>query len=373
MQISVLLLVSVAVVLLSHCSAVSVLNHLPINPHALTTTNLSVPRWGLAAVSNRDLLFFGGGFATPAGHLSGVVEIYNVRSSLWLQPVNLSVGRGWLAAASAGDLVLFAGGWHRQSNNKYIDTDVVDIYDVSLMQWLPPTKLSVGRTDLVAVASGDFVFFAGGSAMDATMATTYFSTVDIYDTKSRQWLPPTKLTNGRANIAAAAVRDLVFFAGGYDGVRDSSLVDVYNVTSHRWQKTLLLSVGRTYLAASGAGDIVLFAGGQVNSVSPNVTQTNVVDVYNVQTKAWLPVKKLSVARSQLAAATNGEMIYIGGGANKDLTSAVDVFSAWQKQWVYSTNLSMACRFQVAATAGDSVAFAGGMFSTGACGAVDLFL
>jgi hypothetical protein len=59
-------------------------------------------------------------------------------------------------------------------------------------------------------------------------------------------------------------------------------------------------------------------------------ETDVIDIYNVNTEKW-SVAKLSYPREHITAVAAGNMILFGGGLNSpvwsDVTSTVDIFQA----------------------------------------------
>jgi hypothetical protein len=83
--------------------------------------------------------------------------------------------------------------------------------------------------------------------------------VDIFNATSGEWTTAS-LSVGRYVLAAASVKDLVLFGGGYDGGSVLNIVDIFNAISGNWT-TASLSANRRYLTATGGKDIVLFGGG----------------------------------------------------------------------------------------------------------------
>ena len=69
-----------------------------------------------------------------------------------------------------------------------------------------------------------------------------------------------------------------------------AVVDVYDDQSGLWTVDSLSSA-RKFLCATAVGQLALFAGGALD----NVTATDVVDVFDVQSLSWLPTATLSQA------------------------------------------------------------------------------
>ena len=88
-----------------------------------------------------------------------------------------------------------------------------------------------------------------------------------------------RLSQGRGDLAAGGIGNLVFFAGGSSGT--GNVVDIYDTVTHGWG-TATLSQGRYHLSAAAAGGQVLFAGGYSNASG----YSNVVDIYDNTTHNW---------------------------------------------------------------------------------------
>jgi hypothetical protein len=131
----------------------------------------------------------------------------------------LSKARFLLAATATGELVFFGGG-----------SDLVDIYNVASGSWSTAT-LSVRRQALAAASAGNLAFFAGGGGYSLTNSNR----VDIYNISKRNW-STAKLSQRRQSLAATSVRNLVLFGGGcaWSSSGTSNVVDIYDVTSNTW-------------------------------------------------------------------------------------------------------------------------------------------
>lgn len=97
----------------------------------------------------------------------------------------------------------------------------------------------------------------------------------------------------------------------------TNFVDIYDVELDAWTSTLSgagkLSVNRSDIAAAAAGSKILFAGGSMMA-SQHVT---IVDMYDVDTGVWLSsydgIGQLSEAKSSACAASTKDIIVFAGG------------------------------------------------------------
>ncbi len=116
--------------------------------------------------------------------------------------------------------------------------------------------------------------------------------------------------------------DLAFFAGGMVSVSTqtvSNRVDIYNAATNQWT-IATLSVARSNMAATTLGDLAFFAGGRLLS-----GKSNAVDVYNATAQTWSTSGPLSQARSDLAAVSVGQRALFAGGNGNSSSAAVDIF------------------------------------------------
>ncbi|HET9745487.1 MAG TPA: PKD domain-containing protein [Chitinophagaceae bacterium] len=242
---------------------------------------------------------------------------------------SLSQARTRIAVASAGNKIVFAGGYSDVSGN----SSRVDIYDTGSQTW-SVAELSEARADIAAVAAGDKIFFAGGRVITAPDIFEYFSTVDFYDATTNTW-SVRYLTEARSVIAAAAVGNKVFFAGGSidnninwlgDPGQGTSKVDIYDLNTQTWS-TATLSEPRGEIAAVTLQNKIYFAGGGNND--PNSSGvTNRIDIYDDDTGSW-SISSLQEPRTAMASIAVDNKIYWAGGltwpAYSGTTCSVEIF------------------------------------------------
>jgi len=235
-----------------------------------------------------------------------------------LVPVGiLSKPRANMAVASAGNKILFAGGTSDASPSELWGSSRVDIYDIAANTW-STAELSVARYGIAAIASGNKIFFAGGSSGEIGDVTeTYHTTVDIYDVATNTWSVG-NLSEHVAFTTAATVGNKVFFAGGYGTITTgpitfygyvSNKVDIYDLTTNIWSTTLL-SESKYGISAVTLNDKIYFAGGS------NFSSyfSNKIDIYDGVSNSW-STSTLSEPKTNLAGIAVANKIYWAGGGN----------------------------------------------------------
>lgn len=294
--------------------------------------------------------------------------------------LSLSVARDHVAVASAGNYVLALGGSISDGT-----TDVVDIFKAaenSVEHILDHgLSLSVPRRSLVAAAAANYILAMGGYD-----GKNYKDTVDVFKvTESGVEAVPNhglSLSVARSTLAGVASGEYILAVGGNDGTA-SAAVDVFKVTENGVEAVpnhgLSLSVARRQLEAVSCGEYILVMGG-LTSGSPSYS--NAVDVFKVTENGVEAVPNhglaLSVPRRSLAAATCGNYILAMGGVsgNNVYSNAVDIFKVTENGVEQITNyevtLTSPSGYLTAATAGNYVLAMGGRDSTNYLSTIDIF-
>jgi hypothetical protein len=204
---------------------------------------------------------------------------------------------------------------------------------------------------VAAVAYGNKVFFAGGM----NLSTGASSTIDIYDTETKDWTTPAYLSNPEEAVRAAVSGSKVVFAG-------ASKMDVYDGSTGSWS-AINLPTPRLFAAVAAAGNKVIIAGG----MNFNNTPTNQVDIYDLGTGNW-SVSNLSEARAFInnAATVCGKAFFAGGGVFNLNTNAwtsakskVDIYDPATGTWA-TDQLSNPVVNHVVVSTGNKIFVAGGV-------------
>ena len=207
---------------------------------------LSVARSnGAAAATNGYVIFCGGVLDNSepgVARQTDVVDIYHEPTRKW-STATLSQARQDLTAIHAGKLILCAGGWFNDENEDIRNSDVVDVFDTETGTWLPPTQLSEARSNIFSCTTKQGVaYFAGGVA-------GYYSQVYYSDRRRFQQHDTqvyVKLPQARAFIGGGAHRMFVClgadttWATRLGATNNTNRIDVLNVKTHTWEKLQLL-------------------------------------------------------------------------------------------------------------------------------------
>jgi N-acetylneuraminic acid mutarotase len=220
------------------------------------------------------------------------------------------------------------------------------VYDMVTQTWTI-TQLSEQRWDMGIVSAGNKVFFAGGFDIDYPGNNYYFSVIDIYDASTDSW-SVSYLSKPRRLMAATAINNKIFFAGGYEEMSPnnypvSNLVEICDLSTNSWSVNTLTE-SRVHLSATTLGSKIYFAGG-INGLN---AATKTVDVYDNSTHTWSTFN-LQEPKAAMSSIAVDNKIYWAGGVSENmpvptgftwvLTSQVEIKD------INTGNSTITCLFQ----------------------------
>lgn len=235
-------------------------------------------------------------------------------------------------------------------------------------QWTT-TQMPIGQDQLTGIATFDKVYLVGGWDEDLN----YIYDLVEYDRASQTWSSPELILNtGRIKVSTVVNGDLLFCAGGWDYLSETSVdeVSIFDLAQHQLLDFQQLSDGRVEMGAAAAGTKVIFAGGMHpswNGVDYTCVPSNVVDIYDVATQTW-SATTLSDARAGMAVASLNGKAYFAGGYHGDGTYSdrVDIYDAATDTWTSATLSQPRAFYGGGVTIGGLVMFAGGITGQEQC-------
>ncbi len=255
----------------------------------------------------------------------------------WLDEIYLSSGgRTGLSATVMDDSIFYSAG--RITNYSY--PGIIDIYDIGEEDWDTYEPESPDRWITSAVSTNGMVFFAGGNNYDpANPSWTFFSEIDVFTKETGEWTID-YLSEGRQQMGTVASGNKVFFAGGISAISTAlfyhDTIDIYDTETKTWLPAENLSIPRCLMGAVAACGKVFFAGGAIESGQV----TDRVDIYDTETGEWT-IDYLSDARACIAAVAYQDKVYFAGGtyANKTGSDVIDIYNCEDGTWEDSKTLS----------------------------------
>lgn len=258
---------------------------------------LSQARSIVAPASCGDFVFFAGGLKSSNWQVSSRVDIFN--SQYYWKETELSIPRFQIAAVSNDSLVLFGGG---SGSDIY---DVVDVYNIHTEQW-SVEHLSIPRCAMGGAVIGDLAIFAGGETQSGMS-----NRVDIYNFNTRTWRIDS-ISEARKFIGAAVAGNKVIFAGGSvaNGV-SSNRVDIYDYETDTWD-TASISVARAFYHQSATVDGKAYFVGSGTFDNGWTNNTDTIDIYDPVTNAWSVITLPNPVTENAVVAIDYSLISAGG-------------------------------------------------------------
>lgn len=227
-------------------------------------------------------------------------------NSLTRTALSLTFNSWWPAGVGSSSFAIFGGGAYYDSGNVRQRNQVNGMNASLTVTSL--TSLSYSRNPSWGARTGNYLLIAGGRNITSS-ATTYVSTIDVYDTSGSKVSTSITLTNNVKFAPGTTLNDCAMFGGGSNGTKLFDTVDVFNSSLTRSNPSPL-SVARSTFPACSVDGCAVFAGGTINN---NVYQ-DTLDIYDssfTHTVSSLP----TVLYNSSAAAVGNKILVAGGRQN----------------------------------------------------------
>ncbi|MCA1811316.1 MAG: hypothetical protein LC623_04810, partial [Halobacteriales archaeon] len=185
-----------------------------------------------------------------AGAVCDTVEIYNPALNLWTAGAPMPNPRAGAGAAEVNGLIYIIGG--RDCGTPYCGTPAnawndLQIYNPVTNTWAIGPPMPTARMDVYSVTHlGDLIYVAGGYDGVAELAT-----VEIFDTATSVWLPGVAMPTARSNAVAGVCEGHIYVIGGtISGGINVATVEEYDPATATWTAAPSLPAPASELASS---------------------------------------------------------------------------------------------------------------------------
>lgn len=200
-------------------------------------------RFGAACLDGK--VYVAGGYASTAhgdaGECLGTVDIYDVAADVWASGPPLGVRRGDLGLAAVDGKIYAMGGYGYSYPNPDMAMMANEVLDPSAASpaWSAVASLPLGgRGDIMPVAIDDVIYLAGG------WNGVFLDTLIAYTPSSDTWAERAKMRAPRGDKAQAAMHGHLYIIGGetWSGKKEgcpwdpAQLCDVNKVPVHSCEK-----------------------------------------------------------------------------------------------------------------------------------------
>ena len=192
---------------------------------------------------------------------------------------------------------------------------------VTAQAWASIPPLPTPRTDAaVAVADGRIYVMGGLDELGRPSRK-----VEVFNPRDKSWKVAASLPRAIFDAAAVGLQqdgpDKILLFGGLKDRRGeiSAAVYRYDAHSNAWSEAAPMPSARSALAAAVYGDLVYVIGG----VGEEAISSS-VDIYDPSSDSWRRGPSLQSGRSHMSAVTAGKLIYVIGGRDESGGAVLDL-------------------------------------------------
>ncbi len=258
-----------------------------------------------------DDFYVFGGFPTavPASAASSAVQKYAKSTDTWTTPTTLPQGgRSELIVANLPNGHIFVGGGTATYSGQD-PTNAVYWYNPSTNTWTAKSNLPFAWYDarVVTLRNGKLLICGGRNTAGQHLAVAY-----LYNHADDSYTAATSMNTARSNFALVSLDDGRAMAlGGEDNVALTS-TEIYDPATNAWTAKAALPVAVQYASAATNGDSVYVWGG-ATSASPTVTLTDAIYIYSIERNAWDTLVDFPIAFQGASYGRFDDGVYINAG------------------------------------------------------------
>ncbi len=239
---------------------------------------------------------------------------------VWKPITNARMARDAVATTQSDGTIWIFGGVGSDGNV----TGRHEGYDPAIDEWKGGDDLPVPVQRAMAVTwQGNPVVLGGWK----TTGTKPVATDQVWRVVNSHWVELPHLLQPRAAAAAAVVGDRIIVTGGVDA--SGALLNTTEVfDGNSWTLGAPLPTPRQLLAAATNGKLVYVIGGASGS-----TDSAAVEAYDPDAKTWSTLPPLPRPRSDLGVAiADGRLVAVGGQSGGEVLKSVSVLDLMAKTW-----------------------------------------
>ena len=270
----------------------------------------------------------------------------------WKPIASARVARDEVAATEADGIIWIFGGIRSDG----AVTGQQEGYDADIRSWTDDDDLPVPVQNAMAVTWQGTPVVLGGWR---TTSEKRDATDQVWRVINSHWVELPHMLQPRAEAAAAVVGNRIVVTGGVDaGGALLNTTEVFDGTS--WTLGAPMLTPRTNLAAASDGKLLYAVGG-----SNGNTDLATVEAYDPAAKTWTTMAPLPEPRSDLGMAiTDGRLVVVGGVSSGQVLKSVDAFDLMAKTWAGLPDMQTARHGMAVAAVEKSVYAIGGSTNAG---------
>ncbi|XP_052772645.1 kelch-like protein 3 [Mya arenaria] len=203
----------------------------------------------------------------------------------------------------------------------------VEMFDTGLCRWTPLACLPFAISKHGMVASGDYIYLAGGEFPDGSASRSMWR----FDQNLDSWLEMVPMNMARSELGLAMLDGHVYAIGGWDGSSRLDSVEKYNPEQNMWVFIPPMKIALTSPAVVSMKGMLYVTGGAVLEDGDGI---DLVQCYNPRTDMWIDRPNMQIPRSGSASCVLDGLIYVIGGwhASTENTNKVECYDPERNEW-----------------------------------------
>lgn len=190
-------------------------------------------------------------------------------------------------------------------------------------RWYEGAAMPTGRSQLVAVVLGGWVYCIGGFN-----GVQYLSTVEVYDPSSDTWVTRAPMPTPRAAAQASVLGGKIHVVGGYNGTSGPLTAhEVYDPATDSWTTAQPLPEPILHGGLVTLRNQLLLAGGFTGNFIRSTLRR-----WQLDSTQWVALAPMPQPRYQAGVATVSGHMYVVGGRAEQVLDRVDRYDPINDTW-----------------------------------------
>ena len=258
---------------------------------------------GVVAVNGK--IYVMGGMAGTADS-APLVQEYDPVTDRWRERAPMPGPLSHPGAAVLDGKIYVVGGFLK---NVHLEAQTAAYeYDIAANTWRTLPAISSPRGSIGLVALNGRIHAVGGRDVNRKTVDVH----EVYDPAKRTWTALAPLPRARDHAPTIAVNGRIHVIGGrFDTpAENTGMHDVYDPAKNTWTAAAAIPTVRSGGSAVLYRGMIVVTGGECDNDKPFVANEG----FDVKTGRWSTLAPMPGGRHGIQAATDGQTIYVPGGA-----------------------------------------------------------
>jgi hypothetical protein len=273
----------------------------------------------------------------------------------------MPTARGGLGVAVTSGKIYAMGGQNTNGAR-----NVNEMYDPVTNQWTNKAAMPTARTGFAIATYDGKIYVIGGQ-----VGGSFTGNMEVFDTLANTWETLASMPTPRADLSAHIIDGKIYLIGGkvYTSTdpyyTQTNINQVYDMDSNTWTTNASMPTAVQGYASTVVGSRIYIIGGSKQSIGGIDSSINALQIYDTQTDTWTSGKSLSVTSSYGAAVVTSGVIapakiyYVGGYSAGTFSNKTLIYDVSQDSWVDGPNMPTARAYLGLAVVSDVIYAIGG--------------